>query len=166
MKNITNNLVLDACCGSRMFWFDKHDERAIYVDVRKESHTLTDSSSAGGARTSEISPDITADFRNLPFDDCTFYHVVFDPPHFRRNGKTGWVGLKYGTLPDDWRDLLRAGFAECFRVLKVGGTLIFKWNSTEVPLREILELTIERPLYGHKSGKQSRTHWVAFVKSN
>lgn len=26
--------VLDACCGSRMFWFDKQDERALFIDKR------------------------------------------------------------------------------------------------------------------------------------
>ena len=32
--------VLDACCGSRMFWFNKSDERAVFNDIRKESHIL------------------------------------------------------------------------------------------------------------------------------
>jgi hypothetical protein len=27
-----------------------------------------------------------------------------------------------------------------------------------------LELTPERPLFGHKSGKLSKTHWVCFLK--
>jgi hypothetical protein len=31
---------------------------------------------------------------------------------------------------------------------------------------EVLKLTTERPLFGHKSGKQSATHWVAFLKPN
>ncbi|HGM9889506.1 TPA: SAM-dependent methyltransferase, partial [Proteus mirabilis] len=26
------------CCGSRMFWFDKEDSRAIYSDIRAEKH--------------------------------------------------------------------------------------------------------------------------------
>lgn len=26
--------VLDACCGSRAFWFDKADSRAMFVDKR------------------------------------------------------------------------------------------------------------------------------------
>jgi hypothetical protein len=38
-------LVLDACCGSRMFWFDKTDSRAVFVDNRRERHTLPDVSS-------------------------------------------------------------------------------------------------------------------------
>lgn len=29
---MTDQVVLDMCCGSRMFWFDKQDERA--VDLR------------------------------------------------------------------------------------------------------------------------------------
>lgn len=32
--------VLDACYGSRMFWFDRKDSRAVFVDKRRESHTL------------------------------------------------------------------------------------------------------------------------------
>lgn len=24
--------ILDMCCGSRMFWFDKQDERAVFTD--------------------------------------------------------------------------------------------------------------------------------------
>ena len=28
--------VLDACCGSRMFWFDKQDDRALFVDKRRD----------------------------------------------------------------------------------------------------------------------------------
>lgn len=27
-------LILDACCGSRMFWFDKEEEHTIYGDIR------------------------------------------------------------------------------------------------------------------------------------
>lgn len=30
------NPVLDVFCGSKMFWFDKHDERATYCDKRRE----------------------------------------------------------------------------------------------------------------------------------
>lgn len=59
--------VLDACCGSRMFWFDKQDRRAVFVDKRRETHLLPDVSSAGGVRTLEVSPDIVADFTELDF---------------------------------------------------------------------------------------------------
>ncbi len=158
--------VLDACCGSRMFWFDRKDERATFVDKRRERHTLPDISSKGGSRELVIDPDHLADFTDLPFPDNTFALVVFDPPHFERNGATGWVGLKYGTLKGDWRDELRRGFAECFRVLRPEGVLIFKWCEAEIPVSQILALTPERPLFGHRSGKQQKTHWVTFMKPN
>ena len=58
--------VLDACCGSKMFWFDRQDSRAVFVDKRRETHALPDVSSAGGVRTLEINPDIVADFTELP----------------------------------------------------------------------------------------------------
>lgn len=158
--------VLDACCGSRMFWFDKQDNRAVFVDNRREKHTLLDVSSAGGSRELVIAPDQVADFTALPFPSDSFALVVFDPPHFERNGAKSWVGQKYGTLSGDWQYMLRRGFSECFRVLRPEGTLIFKWCDVEVPVSRILALTPERPLFGHKSGKQQKTHWIAFMKSS
>ena len=161
-----NHQVLDACCGSRMFWFNKRDPRAVFVDKRRESHTLKDSSSSGGVRELVIDPDYQADFTRLPFASNRFAAVVFDPPHFQRNGASGWVGLKYGTLTDDWPDVIRKGFAECFRVLRPGGVLIFKWCADEIPVSRILALTPHQPLVGHKSGKQQKTHWITFLKDD
>lgn len=156
--------ILDACCGSRMFWFDRQHPHAIYVDKRAETHVLTDASSTGGSRTLTIAPDMVADFTDLPFADETFWHVVFDPPHLVGNGKTGWLAKKYGKLGAAWRDDLRAGFVECFRVLKPHGTLIFKWNEHEIPVREVLALTPVQPLYGNRCGKTAKSHWIAFMK--
>src|SRR5688500_16828866 len=48
--------VLDACCGSRMFWFDKSDQRALFVDKRRESHILKDASSSTGSRSLIVDP--------------------------------------------------------------------------------------------------------------
>jgi hypothetical protein len=31
---------------------------------------------------------------------------------------------------------------------------------------DVLALTDQKPLYGHRSGKQSKTHWIAFLKAN
>lgn len=66
--------ILDACCGSRMFWFDKQNGEVLYMDNRQIHDTLCD------GRKLEIKPDVVADFRNIPFGDNTFYLVVFDPP--------------------------------------------------------------------------------------
>ncbi|MTH96564.1 class I SAM-dependent methyltransferase [Roseibium sp. RKSG952] len=156
--------VLDACCGSRMFWFDPEDERAIFGDIRRETHELKDRTSAGGSRQLIIDPDQQIDFRDLPFPDGRFHLVVFDPPHLVNNGTSGWLAKKYGKLGREWREDIKAGFAECFRVLKPHGTLVFKWNETDVRVSEILALTDHKPLFGNRSGKRSQTHWLVFLK--
>lgn len=158
--------VLDACCGSRMFWFDRDDGRAVFADIRRETHELADSSSAGGARKLVIDPDVLMDFRDMPFPTDHFHLVVFDPPHLIRNGKTGWLAKKYGKLGADWRDDIRAGFSECFRVLRPFGVLIFKWNEHEVRVSDLLALTIEKPLFGNRCGKSAKSHWIVFMKGD
>lgn len=163
---MTKKTILDVCCGSRMFWFDRDDERVIFCDKRAEQHMLKDSSVNGGQRELVIAPGIISDFTALPFPSDHFGLVVFDPPHFDKSGPKSWLRAKYGALDGDWRSMLRGGFSECFRVLAPGGTLIFKWSSVQIPLSEILKLTPERPLFGHRSGKASLTHWVAFTKPN
>ena len=67
-------------------------------------------------------------------------------------------------LPDDWREDLKQGIRECFRVLKPNGTFVFKWNETQVPTRELMALFPYKPLIGHQSGKRSNTHWMVFLK--
>lgn len=75
------------------------------------------------------------------------------------------MAKKYGKLEGDWRDMIRKGFAECLRVLKQDGTLIFKWNENEIPVSEILKLTPEKPLFGNRCGKNSQSHWIVFIKT-
>lgn len=158
-------MILDACCGSRMFWFDRHDSRAVFCDIRRESHVLPDRSSRGGVRQLSISPDVVADFRAMPFRDETFDIVVFDPPHFYRNGETGWMAKKYGTLDRaTWQDDLKQGFNECFRVCRSHGTVVFKWNENEVAVSKVLELAPVAPLFGNRYGKHQQSHWLLFVK--
>ncbi len=73
-------------------------------------------------------------------------------------------GPSTGVLGDDWQDDLRRGFAECFRVLKPEGLLIFKWNETQIRVSAVLALAGVPPLFGHKSGKRVDTHWLTFMK--
>ncbi|TCB67430.1 class I SAM-dependent methyltransferase [Acinetobacter sp. ANC 4216] len=153
-----NAKILDPCCGSRMMQFDRQNPNVVYGDNRSESHILCD------GRTLEIAPDIQLDFRDMPFSDGQFNLVVLDPPHLVRAGKQSWLALKYGRLDEDWREDIRKGFAECFRVLATGGVLIFKWNETQIKVSEILELTIHKPVFGHISGKRANTHWITFMK--
>lgn len=150
--------ILDPCCGGRSFWFDPQHQGVLFGDIRSEQHTLCD------GRAFNITPDLNMDFREMPFADCSFRLVVFDPPHLRRAGRDSWLRAKYGLLSDDWKEDLRRGFAECFRVLKHEGILIFKWNEIQIPIRDVLTLTNHKPLFGHKSGKRADTHWICFMK--
>lgn len=34
--------ILDACCGSKMFWFDREHKETVYMDNRTENTTLCD----------------------------------------------------------------------------------------------------------------------------
>lgn len=152
-------MILDTCCGSKMFWFNPQDERVIFGDIREESHVLCD------GRTLEIKPDVLLDYRALPYPDDKFRMVVFDPPHLVHAGDKSWLKAKYGTLNKDWREDLQQGFSECFRVLASGGFLIFKWNETQIKVSEILALTDQKPLFRHKSGKRMDAHWICFSKN-
>jgi len=154
----TDKSVLDACCGSKMFWFDKFNPAVFFGDIRKENHILCD------GRKLEINPDMDLDFRAMPFANESFKVVVFDPPHLVKLGQSSWMAKKYGVLNADWQGDIKAGFAECFRVLKPDGILIFKWNETQIKTSEILKLTPHQPLVGHVSGKRSNTHWITFLK--
>lgn len=152
--------VLDVCCSVKGMWFNKQDQRALFMDKRKETHIDT---YPCGTKTNIIDPDIVGDFTDMPFEDESFYHIVFDPPHIVSNSESQ-ITKKYGKLEGDWREMLRQGFKECFRVLKPNGTLIFKWSEVQFPVKEILELTDYKPLYGHRSGKKMNTHWICFIK--
>jgi SAM-dependent methyltransferase len=153
--------VLDACCGSKMFWFDKDDPRVVFADVRNVDRYKLDNN-----RTLEVKPDVLADFRCMPFADAAFHLVVFDPPHLRWAGPASYMKAKYGQLDPTWRDDLRQGFSECFRVLKPYGVLIFKWSEHDIPLGGVLALTEEKPLFGHRAAKKAGTHWIAFIKGD
>ena len=141
-----------------MFWFNKNHPNAVYSDIREVEHELCD------GRTLTVSPDVVADFRNLPFDDESFHLVVFDPPHMVKLSETTWMAKKYGTLLPTWETDIRSGFEECMRVLKENGTLIFKWNEAQVTLNKVLSAIGTEPLFGHVTGKHGRTIWIAFMK--
>ena len=147
-------------------WFAREHGDALFGDKRSETLTVTDRSHGrqDGTRTLTVCPDMLMDFRALPFSDATFKLVVFDPPHLVRAGPRSWMAAKYGKLGKDWRDDIRAGFLECFRVLDADGVLVFKWNETQVKVGEVLALSPHPPLFGNTSGKKAGTHWLVFMK--
>ena len=147
--------VLDACCGSRMFWFNKKNDKVVYMDNRKLEDTLCD------GRKLEVNPDVVADFRDIPYADKSFKLVVFDPPHLIKAGENSWLAKKYGRLSDTWKKDINQGFNECMRVLDDYGVLIFKWNEDQVKLKDVLKAIGKEPLFGNK---RSKTHWLVFMK--
>jgi ubiquinone/menaquinone biosynthesis C-methylase UbiE len=133
--------VLDVTCGARMMHFDKNNPLVLFTDKRTESHTLCDN------RALEISPDIEADFTELPFSDKSFKLVVFDPPHLLKLGQNSWMAKKYGVLSLDWRHMIGKGLEECMRVLDDWGVLIFKWNERDIKLKDVKPLFPAPPTY-------------------
>ena len=157
--------ILDACCGGRMFYFDKHDPRVVGQDIRTVPlHKIESNGSYF-----EVRPDVVGDFREMKFPDESFSCVIFDPPHLNC-GKSSFMFYKYGTLlTETWKDDLARGFAECFRVLKPNGTLVFKWCDSYKSLDTVLELAPKEypPLLWHKAISRSEkkyTYFVIFVK--
>lgn len=152
--------VLDMCCGARRFYADQADSRVLACDIRHKD--LTEEI----GRPCNVSPDEIQDFRSLPAEwTGRFDLVIFDPPHFTRAGEKSYMRAKYGVLnKETWKEDLAAGFKEGFRVLRSGGTLIFKWNETHVKLFDVLKLTSVKPLILNKKPTQSKTHWIVFYK--
>ena len=157
--------ILDVTCGSRSIWFNKHHPAAVYMDKRQEFDTRIWKSGDGlSERTLTVDPDIVADFTNIPFPDETFELVVFDPPHIQQAGETAWIIKKYGKLENDWPKMLKDGFTECMRVLRPNGVLIFKWSEVQIPAAQVWKAIGQKPLFGHHSGKNSKTFWGCFMK--
>lgn len=144
-----------------MFWFNKQHPAAIYMDNREMLATRF-----SNRATLEVKPDIVGDFTDMPFDDNRFALVVFDPPHLLRAGQQSYMAKKYGVLDKQtWQADIKAGLAECLRVLRPQGVLVFKWNETHIPLSEVLKLVPVQPLFGNRaSGKNLKTHWLVFMK--
>lgn len=154
--------ILDMCCGSKMFWYEKYEPHTTYMDIRKDVYTAMD---RGCERKIEISPDIQADFTDIPFDDNTFDLVVFDPPHLIHAGKNSWLAKKYGVLdPITGIAEVVEGFKEGIRVLKPTGTLLFKWNQDQIPFREILRNLKNEGFTPILGDKRSKTKWTVFIK--
>lgn len=144
-----------------MFWLNKQNPAAVFQDIRQASlgHISLRPSHS-------IEPDIIGDYRNMPhFKDNSFPHIVWDPPHLLQAGLNGWQAKKYGILNSDtWREDLRQGFIEIWRVLKPEGTLIFKWNEQQIKRQEVLALFPVQPAYGHPTARNGLTMWFAFIK--
>lgn len=157
--------ILDACCGGRMMWYQKNHPGTLYVDERRFAEKMSN------GQNFKVDPDMIVDYRNMPFPDNSFHLVAFDPPHFFSQKPTGWLAKKYGILDkENYRSDLKAGFDECWRVLKPNGTLVVKWSvekgsmSRSIPVQEIIKVFGREPLFGTRPGSKSNTYWLIFNK--
>lgn len=150
-----------------MIHFDKNCPDVLFCDNREcDGEAIWKGGSHGkpSVRHLDVHPDRIVDFTSMPFPDESFWLVVFDPPHLKRCGENAWIGKKYGILKGAWREMLRDGFRECWRVLRPGGTLIFKWSEVQIPVGEVWNAIGRRPIFGTRRGKSAKTIWATFWK--
>ena len=171
---MTDETILDATCGGRSIWHPANKARddTLYIDRREEppgfQHADYDDLNMNPGY--EVAPDEQQDFRDLPYADAEFNLVVFDPPHaVRSDGMEtlrGVVTKKYGALhAETWQADLEAGFNELFRVLKPGGTLVFKFADESADFDEVLSLAPTDPLFGTSVNDGTvETRWFVFYK--
>jgi len=159
--------ILDSTCGGRSIWYPENKDRedTLYIDNREEEPGFTGQE----GRTYGVQPDEIQDFRDLPYEDNSFNLIVFDPPHMIREngmeGLTGYVTKSYGALhAETWQHDIEKGFEELFRVLKKGGTLVFKFADNDVDFKEVLDLAPQSPLFGTTTKKNSKVEnrWFVF----
>lgn len=161
--------ILDATCGMKSMWYQKNHPLVTFLDKRNGViNTLQNGNKLVTRRTVRIYPDVVADWTaDLPFDNEYFDMVVFDPPHIirRQERKTGIMELKYGFLYEEsYKQELKKGISELFRVLKDQGVFIFKWCETDRDVSEVLPLFPFRPLFGTRTGQKNNVHWIVFLK--
>lgn len=159
--------ILDATASVKGMWYQKENPYTVFIDQRREQLIMP--VTAGRHDLIYINPDIIAKWQFLPFKNESFDMVVFDPPHIIRSSETKWapICMKYGRFDThSWKEELRVGFSELFRVLKPEHQLILKWDECSKKIEEVLNLTQYNPLFGTKTGQKNKTHWICFLKEN
>ena len=153
--------ILDACCGGRMFWFNKHHPNTLYIDIRTTQKGYI-KTHAGH----EVKPDIVMDFRDLKFPNNSFKLVVFDPPHTFASTDNRNVLKQYGSLNKvTWKEDIKKGFDECWRVLDDYGVLVFKWFDKSIKVNDLIKVLGRTPLFGRRNPNTTiHTYWFCFMK--
>ncbi len=158
----SGKLVLDACCGGRMFWYEKENQNVLFMDKREvEKGAFPNNWNPNWC----VKPDVIADFRDMPFPDKSFKLIIYDPPHLTSGSEKSVINKKYGLLnKETWKEDIIEGFKECWRVLDEHGTLIFKWNEANIKASDLIKSFPVKPLFGDFTGKTGKTIWFTFMK--
>jgi len=158
----SGKLVLDACCGGRMFWYEKENQNVLFMDERQiDKGAFPNNWNPNWC----VNPDVVADFRNMPFPDKSFKLIIYDPPHLTSGSMKSVINKKYGLLnKETWKEDIIQGFKECWRVLDEHGTLIFKWNEANIKASDLIKSFPVKPLFGDFTGKTGKTIWFTFMK--
>ena len=148
-----SRLILDPSCGHKE-WLGGNLDRFITMDIKPE-----------------LRPDVVGDMRHLPFANCVFDAIRFDPPHLIRNDIT-LAGPqrkyeKYGHWKDrsEWCAALHRVNSEFHRVTKLGATLLVKIihgkDKRVTKKQDLWQLFKWDPV--RKYEKKSRTAWSSCV---
>ena len=158
-STMNDEMILDACCGGRHFWFDKNHPNTVYMDIRQ-----VEPGAISLQPNWSVQPDIIGDYRDMPFEDESFRLVVWDIPHKLKPDK-GLITMKYGSLGSGWKEDISQGFNEIMRVLKDEGVLIFKYADLDVKVSDMLSLFTIQPLFGTVTKKGvNNTYFFTFMK--
>jgi len=163
--------ILDATAGSKMMWYEKNHPLVTYLDSRKGKISYQYPNSPKKV-TIKINPDVVADWtKTIPFDDGEFDVVLFDPPHIIQSSNKGIMAMKFTVLsPDDWKQTLKKGIDELFRVLKPNGMFILKWCESCKSVDEVIKLFSYPAVFGTNQRSKRKNSgdicWVCFLKYN
>jgi len=178
---VQERLILDATSAFRMMWFDKNNKFTVYMDKRDDTQIKKDLDQFALNRGRALmkrwlpkNPTFQGDFRKTIFPDKSFKLIVWDPPHLKGKGsRKHQQGLCFGVLQaETWQSDFSKGFAELWRLLEIGGVLIFKWHDSSFNYKQVLKLFPKKPIFGQvtsgrytKTDKKARhTFWFCFMK--
>ena len=164
--------ILDATCGFRGIWYQKHHPFVTFMDKRKGTFHFTDNApktKLKNRRSYNVLPDVVSEWKDAPFPDDYFDMVIFDPPHMIRDkdGSKSAMMIPYGSLDKQtYKEDIKLGVEKLFRILKPEGVFILKWCENAIPVEDIFALMPYKPLFGSNTKKKSahQNYWVLFLK--
>ena len=128
--------ILDACCGSRMFWFDKNESHTTFMDIRQETFEIH-------GKKVNVNPDVVGDFRDMPFEDNSFDLIICsdvlehlpDDIYKKTIKEFKRVSKKYILIISPNSEDLEANQSKC---IKCGTVFHMNWHISSISVDKIL----------------------------